>query len=98
MIKSELILALSKQLTHLPETQIKDSVNYILDLMSHTLEEGHRIEIRGFGSFSSNYYSPRNARNPKTGEKVITRSIYAARFKPGKILKKLINKQAVMIK
>ncbi len=100
MIKSELITNLAAKLTHLPEQQVADSVNHILSLMSDALIKGRRIEIRGFGSFSLHYRPPRNAHNPKTGERVITAAKYSPHFKPGKELRERINesKQIYAIK
>ena len=71
MIKSELIAKLAAKMTNLPEKQVADSINHILNIMSDELISGKRIEIRGFGSFSLHYRPPRNAHNPKTGEKVV---------------------------
>lgn len=91
MIKSELIANLAAKMTHLPEKQVTDAVNHILELMSNALIEGNRIEIRGFGSFSLHYRPPRNAHNPKTGEKVITEAKYSPHFKPGKELRERVD-------
>lgn len=91
MIKSELIANLAARLTHLPEKQVTDSINLILDLMSDTLANGNRIEIRGFGSFALHYRPPRNAHNPKTGAKVITEAKHSPHFKPGKELRERVN-------
>jgi len=69
MNKSELVEALAneKNLTYKKSEEI---VNIIFDSMSDTLTQGGRIEIRGFGSFSVHYRSPRIGRNPKTGDSV----------------------------
>ncbi|WP_133128142.1 integration host factor subunit beta [Legionella nagasakiensis] len=91
MIKSELIANLAAKMTHLPEKQVTNSINYILQLMSEALIQGKRIEIRGFGSFSLHYRPPRNAHNPKTGEKVITEAKYSPHFKPGKELRERVD-------
>lgn len=91
LIKSQLIAEISKLLPHLPERDIALSVNNIIEQMSNTLDAGERIEIRGFGSFSLHYRPPRNAHNPKTGEKLITVPKFAVHFKAGKELKILIN-------
>jgi integration host factor subunit beta len=91
MIKSQLIANLAAKMTHLPEKQVNDSINVILGLMSEALVNGQRIEIRGFGSFSLHYRPPRNAHNPKTGEKVITEAKYSPHFKPGKELKERVD-------
>ena len=91
MIKSELIAKIAAKMTHLPEEKVSDSINHILQLMSDSLIKGRRIEIRGFGSFSLHYRPPRNAHNPKTGERVVTVAKYSPHFKPGKGLRDLIN-------
>lgn len=91
MIKSELIANLAAKMTHLPEKQVSDSINHILELMSEALIDGKRIEIRGFGSFSLHYRPPRNAHNPKTGEKVITEAKHSPHFKPGKELRERVD-------
>lgn len=91
MIKSELISKLVNTFKDLPEKDIAESVNTLLDAMGKTLSNGGRIEIRGFGSFSLHYRPPRNAHNPKTGKKVITKAKYSPHFKPGKSLKERVN-------
>ena len=91
MIKSQLIESLAAKMTHLPEKQVNDGINVILGLMSEALVKGQRIEIRGFGSFSLHYRPPRNAHNPKTGEKVVTEAKHSPHFKPGKELKERVD-------
>ncbi len=91
MIKSKLIEKITERFAHLPEKSILEATNLILETMSKTLSSGERIEIRGFGSFSLHYRPPRNAHNPKTGEKVVTEAKYTPHFKPGKELKELVN-------
>ena len=91
IIKSQLIEKLAGHLTHLPEKQVAASINYLIRVMSDTLINGQRIEIRGFGSFSLHYRPPRNAHNPKTGEKVTTQAKFSPHFKPGKALREQID-------
>jgi len=66
-----------------------------LDAMSDALERGHRIEIRGFGSFSINHRPPRLGRNPRTGERVHIPERRVPHFKPGKALREAIGAQPV---
>jgi integration host factor subunit beta len=68
------------------------SVKTILDAMSNSLKKKQRIEIRGFGSFSLNYRSPRIGRNPKSGEKVNVPEKYVPHFKAGKELRARVDK------
>jgi DNA-binding protein HU-beta len=55
------------------------------------LREGHGIEIRGFGSYKVKKKNPRNARNPKTGEKVFVDEHYVPTFKFSKEFKERVN-------
>lgn len=91
LIKSQLIAEISKQLSHLPEKDIMLSINNIIEQMSQALDKKERIEIRGFGSFSLHFRPPRNAHNPKTGQKLVTIPKFAVHFKSGKELRQLIN-------
>lgn len=94
MLKSDLIETISHQLPTLSREDCAKSINLILELMSQSLSQNGRIEIRGFGSFNVRYHQPREARNPKTGLKVKTSGKYYAHFKPGKELRERVNNQA----
>ena len=91
MVKSELILQITAKQSHLPIKDIESSVNCIVDCMSDSLGDGHRIEIRGFGSFSLHFRPSRKAHNPKTGARVLTAAKYTPHFKPGKDLRDRVN-------
>ena len=84
MTRSELIEKLSSQFQHLLQKDAELVVKNILDSMSDTLNNGKRIEIRGFGSFSLNKRPARIGRNPKTGEKVHISEKLVPHFKAGK--------------
>lgn len=87
MNKSELIAALAAKHPNMTEKDITSAVNHIISMMIDSLCNGKRIEIRGFGSFCLRYHAPRNAHNPKTGAKVLTKGKYSPHFKAGKELK-----------
>lgn len=91
MTKSELIEKLIDKLDHLSAKDVEVAIKEILEMMSNTLEQGDRIEIRGFGSFSLHYRAPRVGRNPKTGESVELTGKYVPHFKPGKELRERVN-------
>ena len=61
--------------------------------MSASLAKGHRIEIRGFGSFSINRRPPRIGRNPRSGEQVVISEKLVPHFKPGKALREAVDAQ-----
>jgi len=91
MLKSDLITDISNQARQLSEKDITLVVNFFIEWMTDALANGNRIEIRDFGSFNLHHRLPRNAHNPKTGEKVTTIAKYSPHFKPGKKLRELVD-------
>lgn len=87
MTRSELATLLAQRFPQLVRADSDMAVDQILGAISRTLVQGHRVEIRGFGSFSLNYRPPRIARNPKTGEKVSVPGRYTPYFRAGKELR-----------
>jgi len=83
MIKSELITALFKNQTHLNIHDVELVVKCLIESMTNELASGGRVEVRGFGSFSLRYRSPRIGRNPRTGESVALQQKHSIHFKPG---------------
>ena len=70
MTRSDLVEELAARFAQLTHRDAEYAVKTILDAMSDALVRGHRIEIRGFGSFSINHRPPRMGRNPRSGESV----------------------------
>src|SRR5690606_19909912 len=91
MTKSELIARLAERYPQLVAKDAEFAVRTILDAMARTLSDGHRIEIRGFGSFALSYRPPRVGRNPKSGEKVMVPEKWVPHFKPGKDLRERVD-------
>ena len=91
MTKSELIVRLAERFPQLVTKDADFAVKMILDAMADALVRGHRIEIRGFGSFALNYRPPRTGRNPKSGEKVDVPAKWVPHFKAGKELRARVN-------
>ncbi|WP_301099469.1 integration host factor subunit beta [Otariodibacter sp.] len=91
MTKSELIERLVVKNPSLQIKSVEDSVKEILEQIIQTLEDGKRIEVRGFGSFSLHFRQSRIGRNPKTGESVKLDSKYVPHFKAGKELKERVD-------
>ena len=94
MIRSDIVEALSEQFSQLTNKDSEQAVKTILDAMSEALVRGHRIEIRGFGSFSINRRPPRMGRNPRTGEAVAIAEKRVPHFKPGKALRESVDGHA----
>jgi integration host factor subunit beta len=96
MTRSDLVTQLSEQFSQLTHRDTEFAVKTILDAMSDALARGHRIEIRGFGSFSINRRPPRVGRNPRSGEQVVIPEKLVPHFKPGKALREAVDARAVV--
>jgi integration host factor subunit beta len=90
MTKSDLINLISSK-ANITRLKAEAVVNTIFDTMVETLKEGHRIEIRGFGSFVNREYEAREGRNPRTGEMIKVMEKKLPFFKVGKELKEELN-------
>ena len=91
MIKSELITKLAGENPHLTRADVERVVNTVLDRMTEALEEGGRVELRGFGAFSVRERPARAGRNPRTGETVDVAAKAVPFFKSGKELRATLN-------
>lgn len=91
MTKLELIENLSIQFKHLKAKDVKEAVYTTFEEICQTLENGDRIEIRGFGSFSLHFRDARKGRNPKTGEQVMVQAKAIPYFRAGKEMRQRIN-------
>ena len=86
MTRSDLVEELAAKFGQITQRDAEFAVKAILEAMNDALARGHRIEIRGFGSFSVNYRPPRMGRNPRSGESVAIPEKKVPHFKPGKAL------------
>lgn len=84
MIKSELIEALAAENPHLTQREIERVVGVIFEQIISALENGGRVELRGFGAFSVRSRPARTGRNPRTGEAVNVPAKHVPFFKSGK--------------
>jgi len=93
MTRSDLVQALAERFSQLTHRDAEFAVKTILDAMNDALVRGHRIEIRGFGSFSINRRPPRMGRNPRSGERVAIPEKRVPHFKPGKALREAVDRR-----
>jgi integration host factor subunit beta len=90
MTRSELVDELASRFSQLTHKDTEHAIKGILDAMNDALVRGHRIEIRGFGSFSISRRPPRIGRNPRSGESVSVPEKKVPHFKPGKALREAV--------
>jgi len=91
MTRSDLVEELAARFSQLTHRDAEFAVKTLLDAMGEALVRGHRIELRGFGSFSINRRPPRMGRNPRSGESVAIPEKRVPHFKPGKALREAVD-------
>ena len=92
-VKSKLLDQLSKNYPNFLKKDLEKFSNIILKEIKNALKRGERVELRGFGMFSSNIQKARISRNPKTGEKVNTPKKKTIHFKMSKEMFKKLNNE-----
>ena len=93
IVKSKLLKQLSKNYPNFLKKDLEKFTDIILQEIKRSLRRGDRVELRGFGVFSTNIQKARISRNPKTGEKVNTPEKKTIHFKMGKELFKKMNNE-----
>ena len=91
MIRSELVEKLCADHPHLTSREVESVVSAIFEAITEKLASGGRIELRGFGAFSTRERDARTGRNPRTGEAVEVSAKRVPYFKPGKEMRERLN-------
>src|SRR3989337_1260671 len=91
MIRSELVQKLCGDFPDLTQREIESVVAAIFDSITDQLAHGGRVELRGFGAFSTRQRDARVGRNPRTGEAVDVDAKRVPHFKPGKEIRERLN-------
>tara|TARA_B100000768_G_C10894093_1_gene214892 strand:+ start:128 stop:418 length:291 start_codon:yes stop_codon:yes gene_type:complete len=91
IVKSELLNQLKKSYPNFPKKDLEKVISVILNEIKQALKRGDRVELRGFGMFSTNTQKARISRNPKTEEKVNTPEKKTIHFKMSKEMFKKLN-------
>ena len=91
--KLKLLKKLSSSYPNFLKKDLEKFTNIVLNEIKQALKKGNRVELRGFGVFSTNIQKERISRNPKTGEKVNTPEKKTIHFKMAKELFKKLNNE-----
>ncbi len=91
MIRSELVQKLSEQNEGLSPREVEAIVATFFDSITRRLAENGRVELRGFGAFSTRSRDARNGRNPRTGATVPVHAKRVPYFKPGNEMRARLN-------
>ena len=91
IVKSKLLSQLKKSYPNFLKKDLEKVISVVLNEIKQALKRGDRVELRGFGMFSTSLQSARISRNPKTGGKVNTPEKKTIRFKMAKEMFKKLN-------
>ncbi len=91
MIRSELVQKIAADNPELSAKDVEKLVNTFFDTIVDQLANGGRVELRGFGAFSTRQRKARTGRNPRTGESVQVPAKRVPYFKPGKEMRERLN-------
>ncbi len=91
MIRSELVQLLARDNPDLSPKEVEKIVTAFFDTISQRLADGGRVELRGFGAFSTRARDARQGRNPRTGDSVDVSAKRVPYFKPGKDMRARLN-------
>ena len=92
MIKSELVERIAEANPHLYQRDVENIVDAVLDEVTNALARGDRVELRGFGAFSTKSRPARMGRNPRTGAQVRVNEKVVPYFKTGKEMRERLNR------
>ena len=91
IVKSKLLRKIFENYPNFLKKDLEKFFNIILEEIKYSLKKGDRVELRGFGMWSTHVQKARISRNPKTGEKVNTPKKITIHFKMAKELFQKIN-------
>ena len=91
MTKSELILKITSRNSYLYHKDVYKIIDTLFNCVTKALKDGDRVELRGFGTFTTKLRNARIGRNPKTGDPVAIPQKKMPFFKMGKSMKERIN-------
>ena len=93
IVKSKLLKQISDNYPNFLKKDLEKFFNIFLNQIMESLKKGERVELRGFGIWSTHFQKPRISRNPKTGEKVHTPKKRTIHFKMAKELFNKLNNE-----
>ena len=95
IVKSDLLKQLSKNYPNFLKKDLEKFADIILKEIKISLKRGERVELRGFGVFSTKIQKARISRNPKTNKKIDTPEKKTIHFKMSKDLFKILNNEKI---
>jgi DNA-binding protein HU-beta len=91
MVKQDIVEKLAVDL-EVPKAKVERALDAVIESIIEAMKKGDKVNISGFGIFTAKHKEARTARNPKTGASVQVPAKTAAKFRPAKNLKEVLNK------
>ena len=91
MNKNELINIIMEQRPGYKKCEAETALQSVLDAIQIALSDGDPVVLTGFGKFYTVRVPKHDVRNPQNGEIMTIPEHTAAKFRPGAVLKKLVN-------
>ena len=91
MLKSDILKKLESKQKNLSDNDIEQVFNIFTKKIINALNEGKKVELRGFGTLKKKINKAKEVRNPKTNEKLFKKENFKLHFKTGKILHNKLN-------
>lgn len=93
MLKQDLVNQVTEKMNGYLKKDVSQAVDIILETIAEALTNGQRVEIRGFGSFSTRQRKARTTKNPRTGKIMNIPSRKTLHFTMSKSLKEPLVKK-----
>ena len=90
MNKKELVNKVACR-TDLSKKEIEDILTLVLETIIHSIAKGEKVTLVGFGSFRVKHTKARQARNPKTGVRLLVPAKKIPTFSVGKFFRETVN-------
>lgn len=82
MNKTDFIEAVARK-SEMTKADAKKAVNAFCEVIADAMQEGEKVTIIGFGTFSVSERAARTGINPQTGKKMKIDARKVVKFKPG---------------
>lgn len=89
--KADIVEHVAQSVEGITKKQAAEALDAVFAAITQHLEDGDRVQISGFGSFSVSERAARQGRNPATGESITIAASKNAKFKAAKDLKEALN-------
>ncbi len=93
MNKNELIASVAEK-SDLTKAKATEAVDALFETITDAMSDGDEVRLVGFGTFTVVHRKATTGRNPRNGEVINIKASNQPKFRPGKALKEIVNKDS----